>query len=410
MAIQQKPQQTRKSRPASITHTKTKRNVRSRSRTPQSAPNVAPTSMSTALASPGESFLNALYNGMTEAVLAVNVATRQIVYWNSRAEALFGYTQEEILQRTTKHLYLDEDAFQRLYDASTPVILEQGYWRGEAEFRRQDGSRFLGEVTFSTFLQTGQDDAFAVVVLRDISEHRRIEAQLRERDRLSVLGISCAKIAHEISNPLNGIAVALQVMQRDAAGAPESVGARLREDIDDVQQQIHRLQSLLRELRHFTRPLELVRQPTKLADIVAQVLHTQRARYETLSLTIEQHLPDDLPLVMVDQEKLAQVFLNLVNNAIDAMPSGGVLTLRGIHDATCVSVEVQDNGAGIPSGLDVYAPFVTTKGEGMGLGLAIVKQIVEAHGGSIEHESIAGQGTTFRVTFPLPPATASERA
>jgi PAS domain S-box-containing protein len=134
--------------------------------------------------SPGldKDFLNALYNGLSEAVLAVGLNTRRIVYWGKGAEVMFGYSAPEVLGRTTEFLYPDYVSFQRIYHIGTPVIREQGCWHTEWEYQRRDGSCFPAEVTLTTFLQT-ETDVYVVSVIRDVTERRRAEVEIRARVR-----------------------------------------------------------------------------------------------------------------------------------------------------------------------------------------------------------------------------------
>ena len=118
-------------------------------------------------------------------------------------------------------------------------------------------------------------------------------------------------------------------------------------------------------------------------------------------ILINQIVPADLPSVIADADKLKQVFLNLCNNAVDAMPNGGELTLHASSDDHQAIVEVADTGAGIPEGVDIWAPFATTKSSGTGLGLMIAQNIVMAHQGTIDYMTESGKGTTFRLTLPL---------
>jgi two-component system sensor histidine kinase HydH len=131
---------------------------------------------------------------------------------------------------------------------------------------------------------------------------------------------------------------------------------------------------------------------------------TEVAHYTERGVRIEQQVPNDLPLVMADGDKLKQVVVNLCKNAVEAMPDGGTLTLWLQRAGERLTLEVADTGKGIPMGVNIFEPFVTTKPEGTGLGLAIVRQIVAAHGGTLDYTSAQGKGTTFFVTLPLAPA------
>ena len=117
-------------------------------------------------------------------------------------------------------------------------------------------------------------------------------------------------------------------------------------------------------------------------------------------ITLEEQFPEDLPQVMADTEKLKAVLLNLSKNAIEAMPKGGKLTLRGYQSGKNVYIEVEDTGVGIPAGVNIFEPFTTSKATGWGLGLSIVQQIISAHNGTIEYRSDPGQGTIFKIRLP----------
>lgn len=109
----------------------------------------------------------------------------------------------------------------------------------------------------------------------------------------------------------------------------------------------------------------------------------------------------DLPLIMADTAKLKQAFWNLYNNAVDAMGDGGTLSVRAMERDEKLCLEISDSGAGIPEGMDIFAPFVTNKPQGTGLGLAVTKWIVLAHGGTVSYKSKPGEGTIFHLSFPI---------
>jgi len=135
-----------------------------------------------------------------------------------------------------------------------------------------------------------------------------------------------------------------------------------------------------------------------LAHVVEDVLRLQMFDSH---IQVERLLGAKLPEILADADRLKQVFLNLFKNAVEAMPKGGVLTIRGESRERDVVVDVIDTGSGIAEGVDPFQPFRTTKREGTGLGLAIVKEIVAAHGGSLTFSSQAGEGTTFNLSLPI---------
>lgn len=234
----------------------------------------------------------------------------------------------------------------------------------------------------------------------EITERQRAEGKLRQSERLAAIATAAAKLAHEIGNPLNGLATTVQLLERALAKPQPLAEDLLSSTVQDLKQEISRLQSLLQGWRALARPQQPNLQPTSLATLTAEVLRAQVPYYVERDIHLEQTFPSGLPVVMADQEKLAQVLLNLCKNAVEAMPQGGTLTVRGGSTGAQVAIEVNDTGVGIPEGLNVFEPFTTTKDTGTGLGLAIVQQIVAAHGGAITYSSTPGQGTTFTVTLP----------
>lgn len=351
--------------------------------------------------SPGEDFLNALYNGIAEAVFAVSFDSRQIVYWNKGAERLFGYSSDEVLKQTTDILYSDYSSFEQAHAASTAAIEKNGYWRGEVEFKRRDSSVFPAEVTFTIFLQTETQDSYAVAVIRDITERKETERKLRERDVLATMGATAARLVHEIGNPLSGMLTTAQLLERRLIQDPEVSKEKLISTVKRLENEIDRLKSLIEEFRSFSRPIKLDPQPIAVSSIIAELLEIEGPQYTERGIKIAQDFAPDLPLISADGDRLKQALLNLCRNAVEAMPEGGTLTLRGRKSFDRLILEVNDTGSGIPPGIDVFEFFRTTKPNGTGLGLPIVRQIVAAHGGMITCRSFPGEGTTFRLTFPL---------
>jgi signal transduction histidine kinase len=170
-----------------------------------------------------------------------------------------------------------------------------------------------------------------------------------------------------------------------------------------MKRELTRLTNLLHEFRSASRRQPFTFRPLNLAALIQELLAVETPYYTDRGVQVENLIPDDLPPVQADGDKLKQVFLNLCKNAVEAMSAGGTLTLRAQHAAERVTIEVRDTGDGIPEGVNVFELFATTKAEGTGLGLPIVQQIITAHGGTLSYTSAPRQGTNFTVALPLSP-------
>ena len=224
--------------------------------------------------------------------------------------------------------------------------------------------------------------------------------QLRRADRLSALGELSAGLAHEIRNPLGSVEGAMQILCRP--GLPPET----RQEFGELgQKEVNRLKGLLTNFLDFARPQTPKRSPTEPSQLLESVgrLAAETAKMSGVQLRLEAAA--DVPAISLDPEQMKQVLLNLVINAIQAMPVGGEVVLRTLGKRDAVILEVRDEGTGIPpEDLErVFNPFVTTRPGGTGLGLSIAYQIVSQHGGHIAARRNPEKGMTFTVTLPLGP-------
>jgi signal transduction histidine kinase len=224
-----------------------------------------------------------------------------------------------------------------------------------------------------------------------------IEEQLRRADRLSALGELSAGMAHEIRNPLGSIRAAAEILQDgiDPADKRHEFARILVREVD-------RLNRVVEDFLRFARPAPVERGRLDLNEALSAVL--QLTRQPALKNSVRTELrPGRVPPLAGDREQLKQAFLNLVLNALQAMPQGGVLTVSSEAEGGEARIRFADTGQGIaPENLEkIFNPFFTTRDEGTGLGLAITHRIVQGHGGRIEVESRVGEGTTFTVILPL---------
>ncbi len=233
------------------------------------------------------------------------------------------------------------------------------------------------------------------------ADRKELEHTARERNRLARLGTMAAVFGHEVANPLNGIAAALSCVKSDL----ESPQFDIRHSIATLQGallEIDRLGSLLNDFRSIACPQIIDLQKIDLEKNTKEVLFCQDAAYRKLGIIVEIQFENPLPRVMAHADKIKQVVLNLCKNAVESMPGGGRLVVKGYGCAPMVVLEIGDTGVGIPAGLDVFELFSTTKRDGSGLGLPLVRQIVAAHNGTINYTSVPGADprTTFKISLP----------
>lgn len=238
----------------------------------------------------------------------------------------------------------------------------------------------------------------SVVVIRDVSDHRRLEEQIRRLDRLSSLGELSAGIAHEIRNPLSSVKLDTQLLARQLAGDP-----RRRKIVGNILDAIEKIEQVVRSTLNYARPEEPAFQRFSLCHVIDQSLDVVQAQLKKAGIISVFERPNPPPLVFIDPNQIQQVFVNLFLNAVHAMPGGGRLEIRMEHGYNMVSVEISDTGVGIaPENLSkIFNPFFTTRSQGTGLGLSIVQRIMERHQASVEVNSRIDSGTTFVLCFPL---------
>jgi signal transduction histidine kinase len=205
--------------------------------------------------------------------------------------------------------------------------------------------------------------------------------------------------AHEVANSLNGILACLQLLNLKAQDQgfedPE-----LKSLVGSATAEIKRLGSLLKDFRSFVQPHNYDFEPTDLRKIIDETITEDKLLYDSSGVRLTFKFPDTLLPAMLDQKKIKHAILSICKNAVEAMPSGGVLTFRGYQSDGTIFLEISDTGAGIPKGLEIFEPFRTTKPRSSGLGLPIVSQIISAHNGTIDYLSDLGRGTTFKIGLP----------
>ncbi|MFH0781311.1 MAG: ATP-binding protein [Pseudomonadota bacterium] len=237
-----------------------------------------------------------------------------------------------------------------------------------------------------------------VLLIRDLTAVKLLEKELQRSERLAALGKMAAGVAHELRNPLSsikGLAVLLKSHVSVSGGGVETADILVKE--------VERLNRSIGELLDYARPGQLTREPAAIDEIIKKTVSLVQIDAESYKISIVLSLAEGLPMILVDRDKLNQVVLNLLLNALQAMPNGGILTVRTERDGGMIVISVKDNGEGIsPENLQrVFDPYFTTKSNGTGLGLALTAKIVEEHGGTIKIFSDLSEYTEVRVMLPI---------
>ena len=234
----------------------------------------------------------------------------------------------------------------------------------------------------------------------EITERKRAEECRLRTERLAAMGRLAAALAHEINNPLQAISSSLELV----LDFPLEEEERL-EYLQAARREIERLMALTGRVLNFARPPRVEQQPTSAADVVHDALALVSKRLDYSDIRVSLDLPDVLPPVLASSSQLAQVFLNLIINAIEAMPDGGELSISARLAGEQVEVTFTDSGPGIsPDAIArLFEPFYTTKENGTGLGLATSHSIIQQHGGTLTAGNAPGGGAVFTVALPIAP-------
>jgi two-component system sensor kinase FixL len=336
----------------------------------------------------------------TDALVTIN-EDHIIIGYNRGAEQMFGYTRQEALGQDLKLIvpppYTDAHrGFVRRYLATREAHVLGRQRRLVA--RRRDGQEFPLSISFSVAELHG--NLYFTAIMRDITEYEAMKDRMLQTERLAAVGNTVAHIAHEIKNPL----LIIGGFARQLLKTP-GLDDQARRKLSIMAEEVIHLEDMVAEMRDFVRRPPVQKRPGQLAAAIQAALELFQDTLAAHHITVRRVEETPLPPVSFDPQQLHQVLINVMKNALEAMPRGGEVTVRSRVRGTQAEISVTDTGEGMSPAVvgQIFQPYFTTKEKGTGLGLAICQNIIQEHGGRLVAESTPGQGSTFTIQLPLEP-------
>ncbi|MEX2445440.1 MAG: ATP-binding protein [Alkalispirochaeta sp.] len=343
--------------------------------------------------------LAVVLDSMKDGVLVTDEEHRLILV-NKAAERLIPFASGRIIgDRPLWDVIADQDISEFVHTA-----LENDESVTDREFALDHGgtTRILS-CSLIPLVQAGHIRG-NILQLVDISEKRGREARLRRAESLASLTTLAAGVAHEIKNPLGSIGIHNQLIQKMVSQLDPEEAERINSYLTVIDEEIERLNRIVVDFLFAVRPMDTKLEDGNLNSLISDLLGFVQYELEQAGIEVVRDLDDQLPQLKLDPKYFKQATMNLVKNAISAMPDGGMLRVTTQKRGDQVLLRMSDNGVGMsPEVRDkIFEPYFTTKDFGSGIGLTLVYKVVKEHMGDISVISKEGHGTTFTITLPLP--------
>lgn len=346
-----------------------------------------------------EKFFSDIILNSIDAIIGVNNDFK-IFLWNKGAENLFGYSREEIAGKDFSAIMPEHILQNGEREFLIKEVSEKGFLANyETERITKNGNIINVNVTRFAIYNEQNEMIGSVGILRDMTQIKKLQKELREKENLALIGEVVSSIAHSLSNPLNiisGNADYLLLSKKD--------GEDEQEELKTIIEETTRITKSIRHLLNFSRPINVEKSENDINKTVDDVISKAKFITGKKDISIKKISLKDIPCIKYDKAQIEEVILNLVTNSIQAIGASGEITINTSAKNGFVEVSVADNGAGIAkNNLEkVFLPFFSSKeyGKGTGLGLSIAKRIINEHNGVISVSSAAGKGTTFTIKLP----------
>lgn len=346
-------------------------------------------------------FLKAIFDSISDGVLNI-LADGRTIFANSAAQRFLGFYLPDVIgQNVLKWLQQSEllSVFQNVIEKGAPV--------NDLEVLISEPTMRLLNVTIKLVSYSSGDLQCILILMEDISEkHARVQER-RRMDRLLSIGHMAAGMAHEIRNPLNSLSLRIQLLKRtldDAKVVPNaSMPESIEEDFQIIESEVERLNQVVERVLAASVSMPKKLEPLEPQSIIEHLRNLVRRECEQAGIRLKYNIKKGQDVkILADDNSLRQAFLNIVNNAVQAMPNGGELEIRLETDSDWVCFSFKDTGPGMieEERERIFEPYYTSRAKGTGLGLMIVERVVQNHSGKIEVMSSPGKGSEFQIFLP----------
>ena len=244
----------------------------------------------------------------------------------------------------------------------------------------------------------------SLVYIKDITQRKLAEARLRRAESLASLTTMTAGMAHEIKNPLGSIGIHIQLMQKALKRDEDCEKDFFEKNLNIISEEVERLNGIVVDFLFAVRPMDVSLKDKCIESLINESLELVKPELAEEGVELELSIENDIPMLQIDDKLMKQAILNIIKNAINAMPGGGHLAINLFRDGENVVLVIKDDGEGIEKEIQekIFEPYFTTKDFGSGLGLTLVYKIIKEHDGEIQLKSKVGTGTSFIIKLPIP--------
>jgi two-component system, sporulation sensor kinase E len=341
--------------------------------------------------------LGMILESMTDGIIVTDREHRVILY-NKSAERMVPFSHEDIMERV-----LWDHISDREIAGFLSANLRSQEKVSDREFTLEGAPPRILSLSLLPLVREGSVQG-NVVHIEDVTEKRSKEARLRRAESLASLTTLAAGVAHEIKNPLGSMGIHLQLIQKKIAGKDCIESKDIDQHLDVISEEVDRLNRIVVDFLFAVKPMDTRLEDGDLNKVIQELLEFVGPELDQAGVKIESSLSPGLPPLSIDARYIKQALLNLIKNAVAAMPDGGTLGVQTLRSGEEVQVRISDTGSGIPEDImdKIFEPYFTTKPFGTGLGLTIVFKIVKEHYGDISVSSRVGEGTTVTLALPVP--------